>query len=175
VEPFDALSLCGEVAIAVTGFSGVVLVFGERGDRGWSEVDRVRFRMLFTGTFHALGLIALAFVLGASGLEPAAAWRVCSVAYFLAASTTAFLNVRAAARADAGDPDLRVPRFDSIWRGGAAALGCAMLVLLLQLANAIALHAFWPVLVAAWWAIALSLFAFVGLLFPRLRPEESPS
>ena len=47
--PFEALSLCGEVDIAITGFSGVVLVFGERGGAACGEVDRVRFRMLFTG------------------------------------------------------------------------------------------------------------------------------
>jgi hypothetical protein len=28
------------------------------------------------------------------------------------------------------------------------------------------LNVFWPVLVAAWWGIALSLFSFVGLLSP---------
>jgi hypothetical protein len=38
--------------------------------------------------------------------------------------------------------------------------------MILQRANAIVLHAFWPVLVAAWWGIALSLFSFVGLLSP---------
>jgi len=148
VDPFDALSLCGEIAIAVTGFSGVVLVFGERGDRSWTEIDRVRFRMLFTGTLTPLGLIALSFVLDASMIERSAIWQTCSLAYVLAASTTAFLNLRAAARADSRDPDLHVPRFARIWRGGAVALLCAALVMVLQLANAISLHSFWPVLVS---------------------------
>jgi hypothetical protein len=166
VEPFDALGLCAEVAIAVTGFSGVVLVFGERGDRVWTDVDRIRFRILFTGTFNGLGVVGLAFILGAAGFESAAMWRICSLVYFLVASTTAVLNLRAGALADARESDLRVPRIGKIWVGGAVALLCAVLVLILQLANAISLHAFWPVLVAVWWVIALSLFAFVGLVAP---------
>ena len=166
MEPFDALSLCGEIAIAITGFSGVVLVFGERSGIEWSEVDRVRFRMLFTGTITPLGLIALAFVLAAAELAEPLTWRLCSLAYAVSALTTAYFNLRAAARADAQDPDLQLPRFQSIWRGGAVALFAALLVICLQLTNLVVLHAFWPVLVAAWWGIALSLFAFVGLLFP---------
>jgi hypothetical protein len=170
MEPFEALSLCGEIAIAITGFSGVVLVFGGRGGEGWSEVDRVRFRMLFTGSLIPLGLIAVASVLDSSQLEQTNVWRICSSIYFVCASATAFLNVRAAARAESGDARLRMPRFAHIWRGGAIALAVAVLVLALQLANVVALHTFWPVLVAVWWGIALGLFSFVGLVFP---PQDS--
>ncbi len=173
MEPFDALSLCGEIAIAITGFSGVVLVFGERNGSEWSEVDRVRFRMLFTGTITPLGLIALASVLTAAELAEPLTWRVCSLVYAVSASTTVFLNLRAAARADSGDANLQVPRFQTVWRGGTIALFGVLLVLLLQFANLFALHAFWPVLVAVWWGIALSIFAFVGLLFPARAAEAN--
>jgi hypothetical protein len=166
VEPFDALSLCAEIAIAVAGFSGVVLVFGERGDRAWAEIDHIRFRMLFSGTLTPLCLIALAFILDAAALERSVTWRTCSVVHLLTASTAGFLNVRAGARANSGDPNLQVPRFNSIWLSGAVVLLCAVLVIVLQLFNAVSLHSFWPVLVAVWWGIGLSLFAFVGLLFP---------
>ena len=166
MEPFEALSLCGEIAIAITGFSGVVFVFGERGGEGWGEVDRVRFRMLFTGTLIPLTLIALASVLDSSQMSQGSIWRTCSAVYLVTASATAFLNVRAARRASSGDPNLQVLRFASIWRGGAIALAIAVLVLALQLANVVSIQSFWPVLVAVWWGISLSLFAFVGLVFP---------
>lgn len=166
MQPFEALSLCGEIAIAITGFSGVVLVFGGRGGESWGEIDRVRFRMLFTGTLTPLGLIALASVLDASELRPSSIWGTCSAVYAVAASATAFLNVRAASRAESGDPDLQVPRFTTVWRGGAVALAIAVAVLALQLANAASMQSFWPLLVAVWWGISLSLFAFVGLVFP---------
>jgi len=166
MQPFEALSLCGEIAIAITGFSGVVLVFGGRGGESWGEVDRVRFRMLFTGTLTPLGLIALASILDAFQLSQSSIWRTCSAVYLVTASATAFLNVREASRADSGDPDLQVPRFTNVWRGGAVALAIAVVVLALQLANAASMQSFWPVLVAVWWGISLSLFAFVGLVFP---------
>ena len=172
MDPFEALSLCGEIAIAITGFSGVVVVLGERAGSTRSEVDRVRFRLLVSATLTPLALVALAFILDAAMIDRAATWRICSIAYALSVSTTAYLNVRAGARADSGDPEMLVPRFSNVWRGGAVALTGAIIVMLLQLANAISLHAFWPVLVAAWWGIALSLFAFVGLLFPSEPPGD---
>jgi len=165
MEPYDALSVCAEIAIAITGFSGVVLVFGENNGAVWSEVDKIRFRMLFTGSLTSLGLIAIAFILDAAESNPASTWLVCSIAYFMAASTTAYFNTRAAARADINDPNLQIPRFANIWRGGAIALTCAIVIQALQLANAILWQSFWPILVAAWWGIALSLFSFVGLIF----------
>ena len=165
MDPFDALSLCGEIAIAVTGFSGVVIVLGERAQRSWTEIDWVRFRMLFTGSLTPLWLVALAFVLDAAMLARSVTWRICSAVYVVCVSTTAFLNLRAAARADSGDSHLQIPRFTSVWRGGALALLLAVAVLGLQLLNVISIHAFWPLLVGAWWGIALSLFAFIGLLF----------
>ena len=54
-------------------------------------------------------------------------------------------------------------------RLGVGVLTGALLVLGLQLANSIWLHAFWPVLTAVWWGIAVALFAFISLLF-RARP-----
>jgi hypothetical protein len=50
-------------------------------------------------------------------------------------------------------------------RGGSVVLVVAFLVLCLQVANVFSLHAFWPVLVAVWWGLAVSLFSFVSLLF----------
>jgi len=169
MDPFDALSLCAEIAIAITGFSGVVLVFGSRTGHDWDAQDRLRFRMLFTATLNPLFLIGLAFILSAAEFSNTAIWRICSASYVVASGSTAFFNVRAGARLDSGDSELQVPRFERVWRGGALALGIAVLVLVLQIVNLVSLHAFWPVLFGAWWGIALSLFAFVGLLFPMVE------
>ncbi len=166
MEPFETLSLCAEIAIAITGFSGVVVALGERGGSRWSAGDLVRFRLLLSATLVPLGLIALAFVLDASDFDRIATWRACSAVHVVAVSLSAFLNVRAGARADSGDPNLQIPRFANVWRGGSIALIGALLVVALQLANAVSLQSFWPFLVAIWWGIGLSLFAFVGLLFP---------
>jgi hypothetical protein len=165
VEPFDVLSLCAELAIAITGFSGVVLVFGAPARGDWSDEARIRFRVLFDCTLTPMGLIGLAFILDAAALERSTTWRICSSVYVPIAATFVFMSVRQSKRArptGTGRPLSRIKR-------AADTFGflVAVSVMALQLANASYLHAFWPFLVSVWWNIALSLWAFVGLLFPR--------
>jgi hypothetical protein len=124
--------------------------------------------MLFTSSLTPLGLVGLALVLDAFAVERSVVWRVCSSAYVLIAALTSFFNLRAAARARSGDPGLRMPRISSLSREDIVVLLCTVPVMLLQLANAISLHSFWPLMVAVWWSIALGLFAFMAFLFsPR--------
>jgi hypothetical protein len=163
VDPFGALSLCGEIAIAIIGFSGIVLVFG-RSRADWDDFDRLRFRMLFTATLIPIGIIAFAFILDAGGVNRISIWRSCSSIHAFTALLTAFANVRAGARMETGRSDLQIPRFKTIWRGGAITLSIALVVIGIQILNAVSLHLFWPVLLAIWWGIALSLMSFVGLM-----------
>jgi hypothetical protein len=124
--------------------------------------------MLFTSSLNPLGLVGLALVLDAFAVERSVVWRVCSSAYVLIAALTSFFNLRAAARARSGDPGLRMPQISSLSREDVVVLLCTVPVMLLQLANAISLHSFWPLMVAVWWSIALGLFAFMAFLFsPR--------
>jgi len=161
MEPFETLSLCAEIAIAITGFSGVVLVFSERSGGTSPESDRFLFRTLFTASLIPLGLIAVAQILDASELERAATWRISSIVHLLAAPLAAFFNIRDARRGTQAEK-ARIPR--ELQRLMRWVLLGALLVLGLQLANAISLHSFWPVLIAVWWGIAVSLSAFVSLL-----------
>jgi hypothetical protein len=157
MEPFSILSLCAELAIGITGFAGVVLVFGERNEASASPLDHVLFRPLFTGTLIPLALIAIASVLEAYGIMPSAIWRLCSAIHVPAILAAASLNVRATGRT-ASVAGLR---------GDTVIIGGSVLVICLQLANAISIHEFWPFLIAVWWGIAVSLFAFVSLIFAR--------
>lgn len=163
MDPFGALALCGEIAIAIIGFSGIVLVFG-RSRADWDDVDRVRFRMLFTATLLPIGIIAIAFILDAAAVDRVSIWRSCSAIHALMALLIAFANVRAASRIESGDNDLQLPRFKTIWRGGAITLSLVLVIVGIQALNAVSLHAFWPVLLAIWWGIALSLVSFVSLM-----------
>jgi hypothetical protein len=164
LEPLEALSLCAEIAIAITGFSGVVLVLGDRTAGAPVGIEQIMFRTLFTATLIPLGIIAVAFILDASTFEPTAIWRILSTIHVLAVSAISFFNIRAVAQARSTEDRLPGPDSAAMSRVGAAVFFGAFLVMALQLANAITLHSFWPVLVAVWWAIAVSLFAFVGLL-----------
>jgi hypothetical protein len=166
MEPFERLSLCAEIAIAITGFSGVVLVFSEQSGGTSPESDRFLFRTLFTASLIPLVLIAVAQILDASELERPTTWRISSTVHLLAAPLAAFFNIRDARRGDQAEM-ARIPSFMR-W----VLLG-ALLVLGLQLANAISLHSFWPVLIAVWWGIAVSLSAFSSLLFTARAAQQA--
>ena len=170
MEPFDTLSLCAEIAIAITGFSGVVLVFLKQSGGTSPESDRFLFRTLFTASLVPLGLVAVAQILDASGFERPTTWRICSTFHLLAAPLAAFFNLRDARRGSQGDMARDSRRLQRLmpW----VLLG-ALLVLGVQLANAISLHQFWPVLIAVWWGIGLSLFAFVSLLFTTRAAQQA--
>jgi hypothetical protein len=151
MSPFDALSVCAEVAIAILGFSGIVAVFGER---HYERVGQPLFRTLFRGTLTPLGVIALAFILEGANLEEATTWRICSAAHAVAQSFIIYISVRQAGRTMA---PVSFP-LRTMMIGGLSILGLSVL-------NVVALHAFWPVLVVICWALGVSLFAFAGLIF----------
>ena len=152
MEPFGALSLCAEVAVAILGFSGIVVVFGQFSYDG----DRQGFfHTLFRGTLSPLGIIAIASVLDAAALERDLIWRACSA---LHAVILCAILVRARSTAQPG----YTPTLGQILTG----IG-AFVVLGLSMWNAVSLHSFWPVLTAVWWSIGVSLFAFVNLIFSK--------
>ncbi|MBW2270203.1 MAG: hypothetical protein JRH16_16675 [Deltaproteobacteria bacterium] len=155
------------MALAIIGFAGVVLAFGGRGGGPWNELDRVRFRRLFSGTLAPLGLVALALILDALGVERSGTWRICSFTTVLITAANTFFNHRAAARATSGDPERQAAPFSSVWGGGKVALLGTLLVMLLQLANTASIQSFWPFLLSVWWSIALGSSEFVRLLLPQ--------
>jgi hypothetical protein len=173
VDPFEALSLCAEIAIAITGFSGVVLVFDRRVGNASAELRRVTFRTLITATLVPLGLIGVAFVLEAGGIQRPAIWRICSSVHVVAVTSITLINALASGAEVAGEVRSRFVR-----RPGWGALAGIMLagvvtVVGLQVANAVHFHAFWPVLTAIWWGIGVSLVAFASLVFIPGSSEEA--
>ena len=108
--------------------------------------------MLFTGTLLPLGIIALAYVLEAAALEHSLIWRICSSVQ--ASTVLAIMGLTSSLR-DRSE----------LGRGQPLVLLGAFVVMALQFTNVVTLHSFWPVLVALWWGIGLSLLAFLRLLF----------
>lgn len=152
MDPFSALSLCGEVAIAITGFSGVVLVFGEGRGVAPKKDDNVLLQTLFTGSLVPLFLIAVAFVVNSASLDLSTTWRASSAAHVVTLVVILIMRGRGGS--------LVVPA-----PGGRLILAGSPIVLLLSVANIVSLHAFWPFLAVVWWGIIVSLWAFVALIF----------
>ena len=58
MEPSEALGIAAQIAVALAGFAGVVVVFRRESVHEWSEVDKLRLR--FARQFHLpLGLCML--------------------------------------------------------------------------------------------------------------------
>lgn len=81
MNPFDALSVLAEIAVALAGFSSIIVVF-RRGDAGgsWRPEDVWRFRGLLEASLSA-GLLAIVPTLIASfEVDPVALWPRLSIA-----------------------------------------------------------------------------------------------
>jgi hypothetical protein len=152
LEPFDALSLCAEVTIAILGFSGIIVVVG----RLSPESDSLSlFHTLFRGTLIPLGIIAIASILDAAALERGQIWRICSAIHSVALCVILVFTQSWRRRTSTVQPRMQPLLIGSI------------AVLSLSIWNALSHHSFWPVLTVVWWAIGVSLFAFVGLIFSK--------
>lgn len=149
MEPFEVLSLCAEIAVAIAGFSGVVIAFGDRVRILPGGADRTLFMTLFRGSLIPLAIIALAFTVDAAGVEPPGVWRICSAAHVIV-MVGLFVFVR--------------PQRSFLSGGGTLVFAGGVLVLLLSVANVVTLQAFWPVLALICWGLGVSLWVFVSML-----------
>jgi len=72
----EALSSAIEVAIAMAGFSGIVVAVGRRGAGDFSSADQLRLRVLLTASGVAGAFAFAPFILLDTGLEEGLVWRL---------------------------------------------------------------------------------------------------
>ena len=157
MDPFEVLALYVNVAIVVTGFSGVVLVFGA-GAPSSSEHAKLNlflFRLIFSGTLTPLWLIAVALLLDAVGLERPQVWQISSAVHVV---TVCMLIV-------SGRDRLEESRSFTQTRFGRNSTVVSFLTLGLAVLNVVILQQFWPLLLGICFGIGLSLYAFLRLVF----------
>ena len=119
MDPFEILSLCAEIAIGITGFTGVVLVVSERSSGASAGRDHLLLRALLSGSLVSLGLIAVAFVLDAAAFEQNLTWRICSAIHVPTVLAISFVNGRVARRF----PSLNMPGGTALLAGTLAVAG----------------------------------------------------
>jgi hypothetical protein len=78
VEPGEALSTAAQVAVALAGFAGVVVVFRRESVHEWSPIDKFRLRILLTNSILPLAFCMIGLLLLTIKPNPAGAWRWCS-------------------------------------------------------------------------------------------------
>lgn len=140
MEPGEALSTAAQIAVALAGFAGVVVVFRRESVHDWSPIDKFRLRQLLTNSILPLAFCMIGLLLLAIKPVPAGIWRWSSGAALVILLPFAITTTKSFRRFDR--QELR--------RGGAShfvfylsgTLGTA--VTLLQVYNAAILDAFWP-------------------------------
>ena len=156
-EPSETLSLISELAIALAGFSGIVVVLGRRAGQ-LGPVDKRRLDNLFLHAALALATSLLALTLLHTSIQDTTVWRVTSAAWAL---PFPFVLVRDWRRVRAaGGPES--PRMF------AAAYTAGVLAFLLQVANSAFLYSGWPLFAALCLNLLLGFQQFVALLYARL-------
>ena len=78
MEPSEALSTAAQIAVALAGFAGVVVVFRRESVHGWSPMDKFRLRALLLNSVLPLALCMLGLLFLTIKPQPAGIWKWCS-------------------------------------------------------------------------------------------------
>lgn len=165
MEPGDALGIAAQIAVALAGFAGVVVVFRRESVHEWSPLDKLRLRLLLANSILPLSLSMIGLLLLTVKPVPTELWRWCSalsLAFFLVfLMTTSKAFGRLTAR------ELQRERGSSLMVYFFATLGVA--VMLLQAYNLALLGVFWPFFAGIVYQLttALAQFARMILLLPE--------
>lgn len=144
-----------EVAVALAGFTGVVVVFGSRSEGNWHAGDRLRLGFLLEASLTAGAFSLLALILYTS-IDEAMAWRICSAVwagFMLISLYTSRLKIQKNHAAH-GDTDRIANKI---------VFFLFLILIVVQIFNALYLHQFAPLLAA----IILNL-AGAAMQFTRL-------
>jgi hypothetical protein len=163
MQAFDVLSILSQLAIAITGFSGVVSVFGAKDGATFGNPDYIRLVSLLTASLSAFILCVVAILLLVAMVQENVVWRIVSL--LVAFERTIWLS--------------RFVRNRNVFLGAGQTLiffyvfsvGGAVVVVL-ALMNAALWGMFWPLTYCLVWYLIESSFVFVRLTLRRVAPVE---
>jgi len=155
----DVIPVFAEVAIAITGFSGVVSIFGgSAGER--SEIDLTRLFSLLTASLSAFIFCLIALALIASSVSEETTWQIVSamVALERMAWIFRFSKVRKLFVASR-----QFAAFYYFFFVG------SIVVVILSVMNSVLIEDAWPFLWSIVWYLVESSFVFVRLVLIPVR------
>ena len=165
MEPGEALGIAAQIAVALAGFAGVVVVFRRESVHEWSGIDKLRLRLLLANSILPLGLSMIGLLLLTIKPMPPQLWRWCSamalVVFLMFLGTTVKFFRRLGQREVQRE---RGSRF-MLYFFGALGIGA----MLLQAYNVALLGAFWPFFAGVVYQLvtAVAQFARMILLLPE--------
>jgi|SRR5215472_3042952 len=134
----EVLSTAAQIAVALAGFAGVVVVFRRGSVHEWSPLDKFRLRLLLSNSVLPLAYALFAMFLLAMKPPPESTWRWCSGFAAICQIPFAITSIRRTRTLSPTDfKDVRKIVFYPLF-------GLASAVLLLQFYNLAVLNSFWP-------------------------------
>ena len=164
MEPNEALGIAAQVAVALAGFAGVVVVFRPQSLHQWSPVDRFRLRLLLHNSICPLAYALFGMFLLTIKPTPLWIWRECSLfglLFQMPGAIVAFRNSRSLSSAE----------FTGASRTlfyGLGLLGTASLVL--QIINIAKLNLFWPFFLSIFLHLMAGMLQFMRMVL--LLPDQ---
>ena len=154
------LPLLTEVAIAITGFAGLVSVLGNKNIRNWSAVDTVRLVSLLAASLSAVVFCLISLALLTASISEEMVWRLVSGLIVIERS---FWMQRFCKMI----PDYKATgqslTFFYLFSAG------NFLSVILNLINSLLLGLLWPFVVSIVWYLIEASFVFVRSIFDRAQ------
>ena len=165
MEPGEALGIAAQIAVALAGFAGVVVVFRREAVHEWSGIDKLRLRLLLANSILPLGLSMIGLLLLAVKPMPPGIWRWCSVIALLANLPFVTATGKIFRRLNLG-----VARRERVSRLIFYLFGAFGVVsFLLQFYNIVWLAAFWPFFAGIVFQLITAMVQFARMIL--LLPE----
>jgi hypothetical protein len=166
MEPGETLGIAAQIAVALAGFAGVVVVFGRVSAHEWSPIDKFRLRQLLTNSILPLVLCMIGLLLLAIRPALGGVWRWCSGVAFVILLQFAVGSVKAFRRFDLQKLQRPVVSRSFFYLSGAVGIAAT----LLQLYNAALLNAFWPFFTAIVVQLIAAMLQFARMIL--VPPEQ---
>jgi hypothetical protein len=167
VEPSEALSTAAQIAVALAGFAGVVVVFRRESVHDWTPIDKFRLRLLLMNSILPLAFCMIGLLL--LTIKPAGIWRWCSGSAFVIFLPFAITAAKSFRRFD--PQQLQHARANLFVFYLFGILGT--ISTLLQLYNVAILDAFWPFFTGIVVHLVADMSQFARIIL--LPPEQHDS
>jgi hypothetical protein len=165
MEPGESLGIAAQIAVALAGFAGVVVVFRSGSVHEWSPIDKLRLRLLLSNSISPLVLCMIGLLLLTIRPALAGTWRWCSMLAFAMSLLLAVTMTKIFRRVER--PQIQREHATRLVFYLFGSLGIA--AALLQLYNAAFLGAFWPFFTGIVLQIITAMFQFARII---LIPPE---
>src|SRR3982751_6464858 len=165
MQPSEALGIAAQIAVALAGFAGMVVVFRREGVHEWPDIDKFRLRLLLGNSILPLGLSMFGLLLLTVEPMPPGIWKWCSCITLV--STLLFVTAVTRIYRHLNIKDVQSQRYTRLVYYVFGAFG--VLATVLQLLNVALLGVFWPFFAGIVYQLitAMAQFARMILLMPE--------